>query len=86
MTTNSLNDLVALINNDLYQYETLAGYLCKAEALAEVALSNDFLDQPETIQRNYLWALRDLLSDAVQLSDEQIKEWMRHVRQFGSEE
>ncbi len=83
MTTNSLNDLVALINKDLYQSETLASHLCKAEALAEVAMTNGFLDQSETTQRNYLWALRDLLTDAEELNEQQITKWMQHLKHFG---
>jgi len=83
MTTNSLNDLVTLINKDLFQYETLASHLCKAEALAEIALTNGFFEQDEAIQRNYLWALRDLLTDATQLNENQIMEWMRHLKHFG---
>ena len=83
MTTNSLIDLVTLINKDLFQYETLASHLCKAEALAEVALSNGFFEQDEAIQRNYLWALRDLLTDANQINEKQLSQWMRHIHRFG---
>ena len=83
MTTNSLNNLVTLINKDLYQYETLASHLCKAEALAEVACLNGFFEQDEAIQRNYLWAIRDLLTDATQLNEYLLMEWMRHLKHFG---
>ncbi len=84
MTTYSLNDLVSLINKDLLQYEMLASHLSKAEALAEVAMSNGFFEQDEATQRNHLWALRDLLTDAAQLNENQIMKWMRHIRQFSN--
>ena len=83
MVNSSLNDLLRLINQQLYQYETLASYICKATALAEVAMSNGFLEQDESTQRNYLWALRDLLTDADQLNEQQISKWMRHIHRFG---
>ena len=83
MTTTSLNDLLTLINQQLYQYENLASHLCKAEALAEVAMSNGFLEQDEATQRNYLWALRDLLTDANQINEKQLSQWMRHIHRFG---
>jgi hypothetical protein len=82
MTTNSLNDLVSLINNDLLQYEMLASHLCKAEALAEVAMTNGFLDQSEDTQRHYVWALRDLLTDAEQLNQRLLVKWMHHLKHF----
>lgn len=84
MVNSSLNDLSRLINQHLYQYETLASFLAKAEALAEVAMSNGFLEQEEDTQRNYLWALRDLLAEADQINEKQLAEGMRYLKRSGN--
>jgi hypothetical protein len=77
MVNSSLNDLSRLINRHLYHYEKIAGLLCKAEALAEIGLSNGFLEQKEDTQRNYFWALRDLLTEANALNEKYLAEEMR---------
>ena len=78
MTDASLNDLLTLINQQLLQYEALSAYLSKAEALAEVALTNGFIEQEEDTQRHYLWAIRDLLTEAYLLNEKLIHIWLRN--------
>ncbi len=41
------------------------------------------LEQEEDTQRNYLWALRDLLAEADQLNEKQIAEGMRYLKRSG---
>ena len=83
MNASSLNDPVDLRNQHLYQYETLASYLSKAEALATVSLSKGFFEQEEDIQRNYLWVIRDLLTEAEQLNQQLLDE-MQDLKNFES--
>ena len=82
MVNSSLNDLSRLINQYLYQYETLGSLLCKAEALAEAAMSNEFFEQEEGTQRNYLWALRDLLTEANELNEKHLAKGMRYLKRL----
>ena len=79
MTKSSLNDLSALINQQMQQYETLSAYLSQAEALAEVALTNGFMEQEEATQRQYLWALRDILSSALSLNEKLLHLWLKNA-------
>lgn len=78
----SANPTAKFINQQLCHKETLASHLSKAEALAEIAMTNDFLDQDETVQRRFLWTIRDLLTDAEQLNEQQISDWMEHLKNF----
>jgi hypothetical protein len=84
MANTSLTQLVEFINQQVNKSEKLASHLSKAQALAEVAMSNGFLEQAETTQRNYLWALKGLLMKAGRLNEHQITEGMRCVRQFSN--
>jgi hypothetical protein len=45
-------------------YDTLHAYLCKAEALAAVAVDVDFEIYDSEIVSNYLWALSDVVREA----------------------
>ena len=82
MDNISFNQVVTFINQQVHENETLSSQLCKAKALAEVAMGNDFLEQDESTQYNYLWALRDLLRDADQLNEQQLSHWMGHLKSF----
>ena len=45
-------------------------------------MGNSFLEQDEITQYNYLWALRDLLKDADELNEQQLSDWMGHLKDF----
>jgi hypothetical protein len=82
METINLNQVVKFIHQQVNENELLSSQLCKAKALAEVAMGNSFLAQDETTQHNYLWALRDLLKDADQLNEQQLSDWMGRLKNF----
>ena len=73
MTNNSLNDLCQFINEQSYQREELAAYLCQSAALIKMALSRCFLEQEDDDQHNYLWAVSNLLDAAKVQNEAQIK-------------
>lgn len=75
----NLIHIINLINETMQENESLASHLGKAKALAEVARGNDFLEQDETTQYNYLWALSDLLKVAEHLNEQQISHWMKNL-------
>ena len=82
METINLNQVVKFIHQQLSENEILSTQLCKAKALTEVAMGNSFLEQNETTQYNYLWALRDLLKDADQLNEQQLADWLGRLKNF----
>ena len=82
MENISVNEIVKFIKQQLNENEILSTQLCKAKALTEVAMGNSFLEQDEITQYNYLWALRDLLKDADELNEQQLSDWMGHLKDF----
>jgi hypothetical protein len=76
MTTNSLNDLCQFINEQSYQREELAAYLCQLAALIKVALTACFQEQEESDQYDYLWAVSNLLDTAKAQNEVQLKALM----------
>ncbi len=81
MADNSLTQLLTLINDQVDSHETLSEYLSKAEALAQVALGDDFFDHPDLTVHYYLWTLSDLLSQARILNEHLINVLMSHRSQ-----
>jgi hypothetical protein len=82
MTTTSLPDVTTFINQQLLDHEQVSGCLAKAEAMAYIAMTDSFAEQVEEHQRNYLWALRDLLTEAEQLHGELLSKWYKYEREF----
>ncbi len=66
MAVHMVNEVTSLINKQVDSHEEIQGCLLKAEALAHVALGEDFLEYSKTNIRNYLTALRDII---IQLKD-----------------
>lgn len=64
MANDSVAHLISLINQQVQSQESLSEHLHKAEAMAQVALGDGFLDCPESITHHYLWALSDLIERA----------------------
>lgn len=56
-----VNEVAFLINKQVELHEEIQGLLLKAEALAHIALSRDFLDYSRPIISEYLVALRDII-------------------------
>lgn len=61
-------EFASLINDQIEAHENIHGYLLKAEALAHVALSDDFLDYNKSIVTEYLCALRDIIIQSKDLN------------------
>jgi len=80
MTITSLSDVTPFINQQLLDHEQVSGFLAKAEAMAQVAMTDSFAEQTEEQQRNYLWALRDLLTEAEQLHGILLNKWYMHYK------
>ena len=76
MTTNSLNDLCQFINQQSYQREELAAYLCQSVALVKMAMTPCFQEQEDNEQFDYLWVVSNLLEAAKAGNEVQIEELM----------
>ena len=70
MAINSLTDCALIIEEQLAAQEKLSEYLCKAEALACVTASDDFLDYKPSIIHAYLWALGGIIEEAKTLNEQ----------------
>ena len=79
MAANNLPDLKQIINQQLESRERLREYLSKATALMHVALENDFLRHPELVAYFYLWTLSDLLEQARDLNEQDLKLLRKNV-------
>ncbi len=64
MVDNSLKELSSLINQQVKIQERLFEYLVKIEAIAQLTLSEDFLNYKFSIVHAYLWVLGDMISEA----------------------
>ncbi|HSW93651.1 MAG TPA: hypothetical protein VLJ15_04760, partial [Gammaproteobacteria bacterium] len=64
MATHSVNDVASLINNQIAFHEKIQDFLIRAEALAYVALSRDFLESGQSIVNEYINVLYDLITEA----------------------
>lgn len=73
MAEHSLSDLLTLINQQVEMGEQLEECLCKAEALAETALIDDFCLLPKQKIQFYFWLLQDVLQRAISIGVAPIK-------------
>ena len=72
MGTPSLNELLALINQQIELQETLTHQLLKAKALADITISNDFLEHQKDTVQFYLLAMYDIIESSIKLSEESL--------------
>lgn len=63
MATYSVDEFTCLIKKQLEFQEKSHEYLLKTEAIANVALSDDFLDFDKSMIHAYLWALCDMIGE-----------------------
>ena len=64
MATHSVKQITSLINNQIDSHEKIQACLHKAEALAQVALSGNFLDFRQSTINEYLGALHDIIAES----------------------
>lgn len=67
MANLSVTDRIAI-----EQQEALFMRLTKAEAMAHMAMNDDFLDYEPSIIHAYLWGLSDMISEAKALSEKSL--------------
>lgn len=79
MTSYSLNDLREFINEQSYQREELAAYLCQSVALVKMAMTKCFQEQEDTEQHDYLWAVSNILDSAKAQNEEQLDNLIKQV-------
>ena len=72
MAEYSVNYLLNLINAQVKLLENINTCLSKAEALAQVALGDNFLDYPNVSIYNFLWALSDIIEQAKSLNEKSL--------------
>ena len=72
MAEYSVSYLLNLINAQVKLLENINTCLSKAEALAQVALGDDFLAYPEVSIYNFLWALSDIIEQAKSLNEKSL--------------
>jgi hypothetical protein len=72
MASNSVNDLLCLINQQVEFQENLSEHLHKAEAMTHVALGDDFLDCPQLIAHYYIWVLSDIIVKAKMINEQSL--------------
>ena len=57
--------------------ENIQEYLIKAEALANVALSDDFLDYKQSTIHSYLWTLSDMIVEVKILHEKALNDLLK---------
>lgn len=72
MGTPSLNELLPLINQQIELQEALNHQLLKAKALADITISNDFLEHPKDSIQFYLFAMHDIVESSIKLSEDSL--------------
>ncbi len=82
MAEQSLTYLISLINQQADEQENLSEYLAKADALAQVAVTTEFLELSEFVVHNYLWVLSDIISQARELNERLLNSWLKQMPQI----
>jgi hypothetical protein len=69
MAHDSLN-LSSFVNQQIELQENIRSYLAKAQALLQVAINSDYLeDSTHKVIHNYLWALSDMVDVACEANE-----------------
>ncbi|MBV8801611.1 MAG: hypothetical protein JO131_01355 [Gammaproteobacteria bacterium] len=69
MVDTSVNEVSELINQQIEIHEDIHDHLLKAEAIANGALSEDFLNKDKATTHAYLWALCDIIGNTRNLNE-----------------
>ncbi len=69
MAMHMVNEVTSLINDQIDVHEKIKGYLLKAEALAYVALSADFLINDHSLIYEYLGALHEIIFQSKEINE-----------------
>jgi hypothetical protein len=81
MATHSVNDVASLINNQIVFHEKIQDFLIKAEALANIALSRDFLESGQSVVNEYINVLYDFITEAKSLHQSALNNLIRSSRE-----
>lgn len=80
MAMHMVNEVTSLINDQIDVHEKIQGHLLKAEALAYVALSIDFLDYDHSLINEYLGTLHDIIFQSKQVNECALDDLMKILR------
>lgn len=80
MGETSLNEFLSLINESVELQQLLSHQILKSKALADVALSDDFLTYHTATIQFYLLAINDSIESSENLSEKSINFLMKIVR------
>lgn len=84
MATSRIDEITSLINKQVEFQERIQEHLLKAEAIANVALSDDFLNYKQSVIQAYLWALSDLVSKSKNLHKKMLNDLLKNRKQIDS--
>lgn len=76
MVDSNLSPCASFISKQIDYQEDLSVSLRQAEALAYMALRDDFEDAPPDLARYYLWVLSDIIANAKQLNVRSLSEML----------
>jgi len=79
-TNTSLNDTFNTSSRDIHLEEAILEYLLQADALAEVSLSETFLECKQSTINSYLWVLASIIQKAKNHHEELIQIRLRKGR------
>ena len=80
MGTQSLNELLSLIKKQVELQELAIHQLLRTKALADVAISNDFLEHPDDTIQSYLLAMHDTIESSIKLSEDSLNFMIKIVQ------
>lgn len=80
MAHNSLTDFTPVIKQQIISQEALLECLTKVEAIAHMALSDDFLDYPKPKIHAYLWALSDRITEIKNINENAYNKLMSNTK------
>jgi hypothetical protein len=80
MAVHSVNDLLLLNHQQVLIHETIRECLIKAEAVARMALNENFFDCGPSVIHAYLWTLSDLVSEAKSLQEGALNELIKNSK------
>jgi hypothetical protein len=84
MATSRIDEITSLINKQVEFQEKIKEHLLKAEAIANVALSDDFLNYKQSVIHAYLWTLCDMVSKSKNLHEKAFNDLLKNRKQIGS--
>lgn len=83
MAIHRVNEVASLINQQVEFHEEIQVQLLKVEAIASVALSEDFINYKQSIVHAYIWTLCDMITKVKQLHEQSLSVLLNTVNKVG---